>query len=361
MIGREVNTKSRRAAVAATVALAGLLASAGFAGADDYFKGKTIRLVVGTPPGGGYDTYARLVARYLVDFIPGKPAVIANNMPGASGIKAAQYMQAIAPKDGSVIATFNKSMPYYQALGVTGAAVKTEQMSWIGSVCQTADVVAVWHTTGVKTIADAKRREVVMGADSAGGTMSGYPGLLNAMLGTRFRIVTGYAGGNAVNHAIEQGEVEGRGSSPWSSWKATKPDWVRNGWIIPLVQIGLKREPDLPDVPLLIDLAENREQGLMFRFVSAPVSIERPFVGPPGMAAEPLAILRRAFDRMVRDPGFLADAARQNLDVDPHSGAEVAAIVADIVRTPPAIAGKVKEIMAVKETETRGGKAEERE
>jgi tripartite-type tricarboxylate transporter receptor subunit TctC len=321
----------------------------GPANADDYFKGKTIHLVVGTPPGGGYDTYGRLVARFLPDFVPGKPAVIVTNMPGASGVKAAYYTYAVAPKDGTVIATFNKSIPFYQAMGLAGAGFKTEQMSWIASLSQTADVVAVWHTTGIKTIADATTRPVVMGADSGGGTMWGYPALLNATLGTKFRIVTGYAGGNAVNHAIEQGEVEGRGSNPWSSWKGTTPAWVKNGWIRPLIQIGLKREPDLPDVPLLIDLARNEEQGAMFRFVSAPVAIERPFAGPPGMAPEVLAILRGAFDRLVKDPAFLGDAARQNLDVDPHSSAEVAKIVADIVNAPPAIVQRVRDIMVPKD------------
>ena len=174
--------------------------------------------------------------------------------------------------------------------------------------------------------------------------MTTYPMLLNTMLGTKFRIVTGYAGSNAVNHAIEQGEVDGRGSTPWVSWKAMRPDWVKNGEIIPLVQIGLKPEADLPGVPLLTDLAENDEQRRMFRFVSAPVSIERPFAGPPGMAQEPLEILRRAFDQMVKDDAFLADAARQAMDIDPRSGEDVARIVAEIVSTPPGIVQKVKEI-----------------
>ncbi len=327
----------------------------GSAEADDYFKGKTIRIVVGTPTGGGYDGYARLVARHLGNFIPGRPAVIISNMPGASGTKAATYLHAIAPKDGSVIATFNKSMPLYQALGQAGVAFKTEQMSWIGSVSQAADVVAVWHATGVRTIADAKRREVVMGADSGGGTMSTYPALLNAMLGTKFKIVTGYAGGNAVNYAIEQGEVEGRGSSPWVSWKSTRPAWVREGWIVPLVQIGFKKDADLPNVPLLTDLAETEEQSLMFRFVSAPISIERPFAGPPEMAREPLGILRDAFDRMVKDEAFLRDAAMQNMDVDPQRGEEVAKIVADIVAAPAAMVRKVREIMAAKDANARNG------
>jgi tripartite-type tricarboxylate transporter receptor subunit TctC len=343
--------------VIAAAVLASMLAPSA-AGAEDYFKGKTIHLVVGTPPGGGYDTYGRLVGRYLGDFIPGKPAVIVSNLPGASGVKAAYYTYAVAPKDGTVIATFNKSIPFYQAMGLAGAGFRTEQMSWIASLSQTADVVAVWHTTGIKTIADATTRPVVMGADSGGGTMWGYPALLNATLGTKFRIVTGYAGGNAVNHAIEQGEVEGRGSNPWSSWKATTPAWVKNGWIRPLVQIGLKREADLPDVPLLIDLAKNDEQRAMFRFVSAPVAIERPFAGPPGMAPQVLAILRGAFERMEQDHAFLADAARLQVDIDPHSGAEVAKIVADIVKAPPAIVQQVKDIMAPKDGARSGAEKE---
>jgi tripartite-type tricarboxylate transporter receptor subunit TctC len=340
--------------IAAAASLTILVLSAPIAGAraEDYFKGKTIHMIVGTPPGGGYDTYARLLARHLADFIGGKPSIIVSNMPGASGTKAASYLYSIAPKDGTVIVTFNKSMPLYQALGQSGSAFKTEEMSWIGNVSQTADIVAVWHTAGVKTIADAKRREVIMGADSSG-TMTAYPALLNAALGTRFKIVTGYAGGSAVDHAMEQGEVEGRGSNPWTSWKATRPGWIRDGLITPLVQVGLRKEADLPDVPLLTDLAETDEQRSMFRFISAPASIERPFAGPPGMAPEALAVLRRAFDKAVRDPAFLTEAAQLNLDVDPHSGAALARIVADIVGTPPAIVRKVREIIAPRDADQK--------
>lgn len=327
----------------------------GAARADDYFQGKLIRIVVGTPPGGGYDAYGRLVGRHLNNFIPGKPTVIVSNMPGASGTKAASYLYSIAPKDGTVIATFNKSMPLYQALGQLDIGFKTEEMSWIGSISQSADVVTVWHASGIKSIADAKRREVIMGADSISGTMTAYPALLNAMLGTKFKIVTGYAGSNAVNFAMEQGEVEGRGSNPWSSWKATRPHWVRDKLITPLVQVGFKKEADLPNVPTLVDLAENEEQKVMFRFVSASVAIERPFAGPPGMAREALDILRSAFDRMVKDPAFLADAAQQQMDVDPRTGDEVAKIVAEIVSAPPAMVQKVKEITAVKEEGGKGG------
>ncbi len=347
-----MRTPRRVALAVLCAAVAGI--ATGTARAEDYYKGKIIRIVVGSPSGGGYDAYGRLVSRHLGNFIPGKPTVIVSNMQGASGTKAVSYLYGIAPKDGTVIGTFNKSMPLYQALGQTEITFKTEQLSWIGSVSQTADVLTVWHTTGIKSIADAKQREVVMGSDSASGTMTAYPALLNATLGTKFRIVQGYAGSTAVNFAMEQGEVQGRGSNPWSSWKATKPDWVKDRLITPLMQVGFKREADLPDVPTLIDLAENDEQRAMFTFISASVAIERPFAGPPGMAPEALDILRKAFDRMVKDPAFLAEAAKLQMDVDPHTGAEVAKIVADMIATPAAIVQKVKEITTVKE---EGGKS----
>lgn len=309
----------------------------------DYFKGKTVRLVVGTPPGGGYDTYGRLVARHLGEYLPGHPTVIVVNMAGASGMNAVTWLYTQAPKDGTVIATFNKSMPFYQALGQLGARFKTEELTWIGSLSQDPDVVSVWHATGVKTIDDAKTRQLVMGANS-GGTMTLYPALLNATVGTRFKIVTGYPGSAAVYLAVEKGEVDGAGSSPWTSWKVNRPNWVRDQLIVPLVQVGLKRDPDLAGVPLLLDLAKNEEQRTMFRFVSAPASMERPFAGPPGMAPELVAIYRRAFIEMMASPRLREEALRLHLDLDPQPGDMVATIVSDIVTTTPAIVAKVKSI-----------------
>ena len=311
--------------------------------ADDYFKGKTVRLVVGTPPGGGYDTYGRLLARHLGEFLPGHPTVIVVNMAGASGMNAVTWLYAQAPRDGTAIATFNKSMPFYQALGQPGVRFKTEELTWIGSMSQDPDVVSVWHAAGVRTIEDAKTKPVVMGANS-GGTMTLYPALLNATVGTRFKIVTGYPGSAAVYLAVEKGEVDGAGSSPWSSWKATRPDWVRDRLIVPLVQVGLKKDADLPDVPLLIDLAKTGEQRTLFKFVSAPASIERPLAGPPGMPSELVGMYRRAFAEAVQAPRLREEIARLNLDLDPQSGESVARVVSEIVTTAPAIVAKVKAI-----------------
>jgi tripartite-type tricarboxylate transporter receptor subunit TctC len=323
----------------------GLLLTGSLASAQEpvSFKGKTIRLVVGTPPGGGYDTYGRLVAHYLPDFLPGHPTVIVVNMPGASGMNAVSWLYSQAPRDGSVIATFNKSQPFYQALGEAGVRFKTQELSWIGSLSQAPDLVSVWHTAGVRTIEDAKRKPIIMGAD-AGGTMTLFPALLNATLGTRFKVVTGYAGSAAVFHAMEIGEVEGVGSTPWTSWKATRPSWVENHEIIPLVQVGLKKDTDLPDVPRLVDLAQSDEQRALFTFVSAPAAIERPYAAPPGLAPELVGIYRTAFADMTKAAAFGAEARRLNLDFDPQPGEEVSKIVSEIVAAPLAAVARVKAI-----------------
>jgi tripartite-type tricarboxylate transporter receptor subunit TctC len=342
-MGVSHGTSVSRGARVIALAMLAALALASPAPADDYFKGKTVRLVVGTPPGGGYDTYGRLVARHLGEHLPGHPTVIVVNMAGASGMNAVTWLYTQAPRDGTVIAIFNKSMPFYQALGQQGVRFKTEELSFIGSMSQDPDVVSVWHASGVKTIEDAKTRQVVMGANS-GGTMTLYPALLNATVGTRFKIVTGYPGSAAVYLAVEKGEVDGAGSSPWTSWKVQRPAWVREGLIVPLVQVGLKRDDDLKHVPLLLDLATTDEQRTMFRFVSAPASIERPFAGPPGMPAEALAIYRRAFAEVMKSPRLREEAQRLNLDLDPQPGEAVARIVSEIVTTTPAIVAKVKAI-----------------
>ena len=317
---------------------------------DNFFAGREVRLIVGTGTGGGYDTYARLVARYLGGHIPGNPTFVVSAMPGASGVKAVNYLYSAAPKDGSVIATFNNAMPVYQAVGQPGIQFKCEELSWIGSMSQLVSVVAVWHTAGVNTIEDAKKKEIVIGATGAAGTMAGYPALINSTLGTKFKIVTGYEGGNQLNLAMERGEVLGRGTLSWSSVQSIKPDWISEKKIIPLVQIGPKKEADLPDVPLLVELAQDEVQRQMFQFVVLPSAMERPFAGPPGIPAERVALLRRGFDAMVKSADFLETVKRQDLDIAPSSGEEVQKIVQEIVSTPADIIERTRVAMAVKES-----------
>jgi len=316
--------------------------------ADTFFAGRQVRILVGTGTGRGYDTYARLVARHLGRHIPGEPKFVVESMPGASGIRAVNYLYGAAPSDGTVIATFNSAIPFYQAIGQGGIRFKSEELAWIGSLAQTAAVVVVWHATGVRTLDDAKRTEVVLGATGAAGTKATYPALINHTLGTRFKIAPGYEGGNAVTLAIERGEVQGDGSSRWSSFKATRPEWVRRQQIVPVVQIGLKKDIALPDIALLADYAQNEEQRRMFEFVGAPNTLGQPFAAPPGVPPERLAVLRRAFERMVRAPAFRAEAETAKLDLDPLTGEEAETIARMIVGTPSAIAQKVKAATALK-------------
>lgn len=322
--------------------LAGLAAPAG---AQEYFRDKSIRLIVGSAPGGSHDAYARLVSRHLGPHLPGKPAIVIVNMPGASGVQAANYIYEIAPKDGTVIGTFNRSTPSYEVSGQSNVRFRSKNMGWLGSLAQSNDTVVSWHTSGVRDLEDARRKEIIIGALSRIGTMYGYPSLLNGTIGTKFRIVTGYESGTAVNLAMEKGEVQGRGSNPWGSWKAINPQWVRDRKIIPLVQIGLRKEPDLPETPLLNELARSDEHKRIFAFVSDTAAVDQPYTAPPGLPPDVLAMLRAGFDAMLKNRDFQDEAAKQNLEIDALPGARLAELVARIIDAPRETVARANAIM----------------
>lgn len=311
----------------------------------DFYRGKTIDLLIGYAPGGGYDTYARLVARHLGEFIPGKPRIVPKNMAGGGGRVVAGYIFNIAPKDGTALATADQSLVLQQAIGDPSIHFDVNRFVWIGNPSADNNTAVTWHTTGIKTIDDAKQKEVIVGATGPN-TSAQLPQVMNAILGTKFRIVSGYPGGNEMNLAMESGEIASRGSNPWASWKATKPDWVTDKKINILVQIGLTKAVDLPDVPLLIDLAKSDEDRAVLKLISAPATIGRPIFGPPGTPPERVAALRKAFDEMVKSDAFLEDAKRERLDINPVSGADLEKIVADIVATPKAVSDKLAGIIA---------------
>ena len=231
---------------------------------EDFYRGKKIDLIIGYSSGGTYDLYARLVARYLGNYIPGKPLIVPRNMPGAGTRAAANWVYNVAPKDGTVLATADQSLSLQQAVGDKRINFDTTKFIYIGNPNVENNTTAAWHASGIKTIDDAKKREVTVGA-TGGSTSSQYPKAMNALLGTKFKIVLGYPGGNDVNLALERGEVDVRGSNSWTSWKATRPDWIAEKKINILVQIGLAKAPDLPDVPLLMDLGTNDEDRHLLR------------------------------------------------------------------------------------------------
>jgi len=338
-------------AVAAVVL--GCVAPARAQSVEDFYRGKQIDLVIGYSSGGTYDLYARLVARHLGRFIPGKPRIVPRNMPGAGSRAAAAWVYKVAPKNGLVLATADQSLSIGQALGDKHLTVDTTKFIYIGNPNEENNTTVTWHTTGVRTIEDARKKQVVMGA-TGGSTSSQYPKAMNALIGTKFKIILGYPGGNDINLAMERGEVDGRGSNAWGAWKSTRPLWLAEKKINILVQIGLRKAADLPDVPLLMDLAGNPDDRMLLRLLSASTVIGRPIFTTPDVPADRVRALGQAFKDMVKDASFLSDARREHFDIDPVPGEQLQSIVQDIVSTPKPLADRLQTIIG-EVGENRGG------
>ncbi|MDB5570900.1 MAG: Tripartite-type tricarboxylate transporter, receptor component TctC [Hyphomicrobiales bacterium] len=346
----------RRAALAAALSLAVPAAAPGACAqtVEAFYQNRKMDMVIGYSPGGTYDLYARLVARHLGAHIPGAPSIVPRNMPGGGSRTAIAWMYSVAPKDGSILGTGDQSLSIAQALGDPQIRFDVTKLVYIGNPARENNTTAAWAASGVKTLQDAMAREVTAGA-TGGSTSSQYPKAMNALLGTKFKIILGYPGGNDINLALERGEVAVRGSNSWQSWKATRPDWLRDGKINILVQIGLQKAPDLPDVPLLMDLAKTEEDRAVLRLLSAPTAIGRPIFTTPGAPEERVKALRTAFDAMVKDARFLDDAKRENFEIEPVSGAEMQKIVAEIVTAPEPVRKKLGEIIGSVEQNTSAG------
>jgi len=302
----------------------------------DFYKGKSIDLIIGFTQGGGSDVYARTVMRHMTNHIPGEPTVVPKQMTGAGSRKAAAYVYNVAPKDGTVIGATDQSMPVQQALGEP-LQFDSTKFNWIGNPNADINTLAFWHTAGIKSIDDLKKKETVVGATGPN-TSAQYPQVMNNLLGTKMKIITGYPGGADINLAMERGEVQGRGSNAWASWKSTKADWLKDGKVDIIVQIGLKKADDLPNVPLMMDLATNDQDRAALKLLSSGTAIGRPLYTTPDTPKDRVAALRSAFDATMRDERFLAEARKMNLDLNPVSGAELQDTVADVVATPPAVA-----------------------
>ena len=332
---------------AAMLVAAGLNPASAQKSVEDFYKGKNVDLVIGYSPGGGYDLYARLVGQHLGKHIPGNPNIIPRNMPGAGSRTAVAWISNVAPKDGTALATADQSLSVAQAMGdkaLTDMKIDTSKLIYIGNPSADNNTTSMWHTSKVKSIEDAMKYEAPMGA-TGGSTSSQYPRAMNALLGTKFKIILGYPGGNDINLAMERGEVEGRGSNAWASWKSTRMDWITDKKINIIVQIGLTKAPDLPNVPLMMDLAKNPEDKAVLKLLSASTTIGRPLFTSPGVPEERVKALRAAFDATMKDPEFLADAQKRGFDINPVPGEELQRIVADIVATPKPIADRLQSII----------------
>jgi tripartite-type tricarboxylate transporter receptor subunit TctC len=333
---------------ARTIVVAGLLL-AGAAGVPaqaepvaDFYKGKTINLLIGVGVGGEYDLQARLVARHIGKHIPGNPTIVPQNMTGAGGINMANHMFNTAARDGTFIAMMGNNFPASQAVGTKIVRFDAGKFHWLGTNAPVVETMAVWHTAGVKSVDDLRKRETVAGASGRGAITFFYPTMMNEFLGTKFKIVTGYPGGNQINLAMERGEVEARNNT-WSSWKATRPQWLKDRLITVIAQAG-PRAADL-DAPSVEDLARTPEDRLTIELIVSGTQLGRPFATTPDVPAERVAALRDAFRATMKDPEFLKDAAQMNFEVDPVYGEAMQKIVAKVLSTPKNLAARAKTIL----------------
>lgn len=314
----------------------------------DFYKDKTLKLIVGTDAGGSYDFSGRLVGRHLGRNIPGNPQIVVQNMPGAASLNAGNYVYNVAPQDGTVIAALIQTLPQTQLFGDKNVKFDAAKFQWIGNPSSSVTAVVTWHTAPVKTFEDALSKPVVMGAAGQVGLDFTMPTLLNNVLGTKFQVVPGYKGGNEIDLAMERGEVFGRAGQSWDGWKVTRPDWVRDKKINVLMQIGLERAKDLPDVPLALDLAKTDEQRQILELFSDSVAIGRPIVAGPGVPADRVAILRAAFRNTMADPQFLDDAEKTHYEVGPIFGEDLQALIGRLMAATPEIAAKAQRAIAAK-------------
>jgi tripartite-type tricarboxylate transporter receptor subunit TctC len=321
----------------ASILIVLILANAVPAHAEDFFAGKTIAMSTHSEVGGGYDAYLRLLARHMGAHIPGRPAFVVLNQTGAGG-RLALSNAAKASADGTFLTLVAQSM---LTMGATsGADIQglLGAFNWIGNFNQSNNVTVAWAASNVRTIADAMTREVVVGATGAGTASELGPQLYNSLIGTRFRIVVGYGGGDAIDAAMRRGEVAGRANSIWASIKMTLHDDIAAGRVNVLIQMGLRKEPELPAVPLLSDLvAGDSRKEAVARFMSLAVSTARPLAAPAGVPEDRIGVLRRAFDATMQDPDFLAEAQKLHLEIDPMRGEETQSILAAVLATPPPV------------------------
>ena len=323
--------------IAAAAIAISLGASAGAQAPEAFFKGRQITFLIGAGAGGGYDAYYRTFARHVVHHIPGEPTIVPKNMPAASGLAAANTLYTAAERDGATIGAFPNNIPMDPLFGNPGARYDPRKLNWLGSIGKLENVCATWITSPVKTIAQAREREVVVAAAAATSNSAIMPKVLNALLGTRFKPIMGYDPGSGMTLALESGETEGVCGLSWSTIKAARPHWIKNNKLNVIVQLGLAKLPELPDVPAALDLVTDPVKKQVLGLILVRQELGRPLAAPPGVPADRLEILRGAFDATMKDPQFLAEAAKLELEIEPLSAPEIDKLLADAFATPKPI------------------------
>ncbi len=313
---------------------------------EDFYRGHTLTVLISYSVGGGYDLYARLLAHYLGKHIPGNPNVVPQNMPGAGGLRAANYLFTAAPKDGSMIGTFSRSIPTMPLVTPQDAHFDGRKFSWIGSMSSDTSLCLTGAKSKVKTFHDMLTMPVVMGGQFAAADSDIYAHLYKNIFGAKIKLVSGYHGTNDITLAMERGEVDGICGLSWGTLKVAHPDWIKNKSVNLLVQAALKKDPELQDVPLALDLIDDPQKKQILYITFAPQQIGRPFAAPPGIPADRKAALRKAFDDTLKDPALVAEAAREKMDLAPMTGAEVDELVDKLYAIPPDVIAKASKAIA---------------
>jgi tripartite-type tricarboxylate transporter receptor subunit TctC len=313
---------------------------------EDFYRGRTLTVLISYTVGGGYDLYGRLLARHIGKHIPGNPSVVPENMPGAGGLRASNFLYSAAPKDGSVIGTFSRSIPTMPLVTPQDAHFDGRAFSWIGSMSGDTSLCLTGPKSQVKTFQDMLTKPVVMGGQFAAADSDIYAHLYKNIFGAKIKLVSGYPGTNDITLAMERGEVDGICGLSWGTLKVAHADWIKNKSVNLLVQAALKKDPELPDVPLALDLIDDPQKKQILYINFAPQAIGRPFAAPPGIPTERKAALIKAFDETMKDPNLLAEAAREKIDIGPMSGRDVDELVVKLYALPPDVIEKASKAIA---------------
>ena len=313
-----------------------------------FYKGKTVEVYIGYSVGGAYDLYARMLSRHMGKHIPGNPTVVPKNMEGAGSLRLANWLYNVGPKDGTAIGIIGRGTAFDPILSNQKAQFDGTKYTWIGSANDEVSICVAWHTSGITKFEDLLTKELIVGGTSASADTDQFPKITNGVLGTKFKIISGYPGGNEIGLAMERGEVQGRCGWSWSSVKSTHQQWYDEKKFHTLVQLALEKHPDLPNVPLVVDLAKTDEQRKILELIFARQVMGRPFLAPPGIPADRAAALRKAFMDTMKDKEFLADTTKAKMEITPVPGDQIDTLVKQIYATPAEIAKKAAVMISKK-------------
>ena len=334
-------------AVTAVCTLMGLLAASPARpdAVADFYKGKQISLVLSAGAGGGYSSYAYAFAPFLSKHIPGNPNIVVQNMPGAGGLRAMQYFASVAPRDGTVLGLVHSSVPFAPLYGIKGASFDSRQMNWLGSINSSTAICVSWAASGVTQWKDLYDKTYIVGGTGAGSQMETMPAMINKLFGTKIKIVSGYLGGNDVYLAMERGEVHGRCGGLVSSINSTRPDWFAKKTVVVPIVVAMERNALFPDSPALAEFAKDERTRQVLKLTLFPLEMDRPVLAPPGVPAERVAALRKAFHAAMSDPAFIAEAARQKIEIGEVDGVKVQAILNEAFNMPPDVVKEANEAL----------------